>query len=163
MDSSWLLWLLAGLLVLVGVAGLVLPALPGAPLIFAGLFLAAWSDGFASVGAGTLVALAVLALLTFVVDALASALTARRFGASRRAVVGAVLGGVVGLAFGLPGIVLGPFAGAVLGEVSASRGWREAGWSGVGATLGLAIGVGVKLALATAMLGLFALDRFVWR
>lgn len=163
MDRSVLAWVAGVVLVLVGLAGLVLPALPGAPLLFAGLLLAAWADDFAYVGAGTLVVLGLLAALTFVVDAAASALTARRFGASRRAVIGAVLGGLAGLAFGLPGLVLGPFLGAVAGELSARRGLREAGWSGIGATLGLAIGIGLKLALAGAMLGLFALDRFVWR
>jgi len=158
-----LVYALAVALVLAGVVGLVLPALPGAPLVFAGLVLAAWADGFAHVGAGMLATLALLTLLTLVVDAGASALTARRFGASGRAVAGAVIGGVVGLAFGLPGILLGPFAGAVVGELSARRGLREAGWSGVGATLGLAVGGALKLALAGAMLGLFVLDWFVWR
>jgi hypothetical protein len=162
MNASILLWVLAALLVLAGLAGLVLPALPGAPLLFAGLLLAAWAEGFAHVGGATIVGLAVLAALTYVADFLASAVGARRFGASGRAVAGAILGGVVGLLFGLPGILLGPFVGAVLGELSKRRGLHEAGRAGIGATLGLALGVALKLGLAFAMLGLFALDRFVW-
>ncbi len=162
-DSGVVLWVVAVLLVLGGFAGLLLPALPGAPLIFAGLLLAAWADGFAYVGAATLTLLGVLAAASIGVDALASAVATRRFGASPRAVLGAVIGGLVGLAFGLAGIVLGPFLGAALGELSARRGLREAGWAGVGATVGLAIGVGVKLALAVTMLGVFAVARFGWQ
>ena len=151
------------LLALVGLAGVVLPALPGAPVLFAGLFLVAWAEHFAYVGGTTLAVLAVLTALTYVADFLATALGAKRFGASRRAVAGAALGGLAGLFFGLPGILLGPFAGAVAGELSARRGLREAGRAGLGATLGLALGVAAKLALAFSMIGLFLLDRFLWR
>jgi hypothetical protein len=149
-------------LVAVGFAGLVLPGLPGAPLVFAGLFVAAWAEGFRYVGWGTLLVLALLAAATWAADFAASAFGARRFGASPRAVAGAAIGGLVGLFFGLPGLVLGPFAGAVAGELSAARDLRQAGRAGVGATLGLALGVAAKLALATTMLGVFAFDRFVW-
>ncbi len=154
-----LLFVLAALLVLAGLAGLVLPAMPGAPLLFAGLLLAAWAEDFAYVGAWTLAALALLAAFTYVADFLASALGAKRFGASRRAVIGAVLGGLIGIFFGLPGILLGPFVGAVLGELSAHRGLHEAGRAGIGATLGLVLGVAMKLGLGFSMIGLFAFVR----
>lgn len=157
---SIILWLLGGLLVVVGIAGLVLPALPGAPLLFAGLVLAAWAEGFAYVGAGTLTVLGMLGLLTYAVDFLASAFGAKRFGASRWAIVGAILGAIVGLFFGLIGILLGPFAGAVAGELLAQRNLAAAGRAGVGATLGLLIGAAAKLALAISMLGLFVAARF---
>jgi uncharacterized protein YqgC (DUF456 family) len=159
MDATVWLLALAALLVLAGLAGLVLPAVPGALLVFAGLLLASWAEGFAYVGAGTLVALAVLAALTYVADWVASALGAKRFGASRRAIAGALVGGIVGLFFGVPGIVLGPFVGAVIGELSARPDLRQAGRSGLGATLGLLLGVAAKLTIAFAMLGLYALDR----
>ena len=155
-----LLWLLAAILVLVGLAGLVLPALPGAPLLFAGLLAAAWIEDFSYVAGGTLAVLGVLALLTYAVDFAASALGARRFGASNRAVVGAAVGALVGIFFGLPGILLGPFIGAMLGELSDRRGPRDAARAGLGATLGLALGAAAKLALAFSMLGIFAYYRF---
>jgi uncharacterized protein len=157
-----LLWLGAAVCVLAGLAGLVLPALPGAPLLLAGLVLAAWAEDFAYVGPGMLVVLGILAVLTYVADFLASALGARRFGASSRAVVGAALGGLVGLFFGLAGVLLGPFVGAVLGELSARRSLGDAGRAGVGATLGLAVGLALKIALAVSMLALFVVDRFFW-
>ena len=160
MELSLLFWVLAALLVSVGLAGLVLPAIPGAALIFAGLVSAAWADDFAHVGAGTLAVLGGIALLTYAVDFAASAFGAKRFGASGRAVLGAALGALVGLFFGIPGILLGPFIGAVVGELTARRGLGEAGRAGVGATLGLVLGAAMKMALAFTMLGVFAFVRF---
>ena len=162
MTLTVLLWILAALLVIAGLAGLALPALPGSPLLFAGLLLAAWSEDFAYVGAGTLIVLGVMAALIFVVDFITSALGAKHFGASGRAVMGAMVGGVVGIFLGLPGVLLGPFVGAVLGELSARRSLREASRAGLGATLGLILGLAVKYGLALSMLALFALDRFWW-
>jgi uncharacterized protein YqgC (DUF456 family) len=162
MDATVLLWLLAAVLVLAGLLGLLLPVLPGPPLLFAGLLVAAWAEDFAYVGAGTLTVLAALALLSYAVDFAATALGAKRFGASKRAVVGAAVGAIVGLFFGLPGVLFGPFIGAVIGELTAQSGLGDAGRAGLGATLGLVLGVAGKLALAFSMLGLFALARIVW-
>ncbi len=161
MEAGLLLWILAALLVAAGFAGLVLPVLPGAPLLFLGLVCAAWAEGFAHVGWAWLALIGCLAALTYPVDLAAGALGAKRFGASGRAVLGAALGGLVGLFLGLPGILLGPFVGAVLAELSARRDLRQAGRSGLGATLGLAIGAAAKLALAIAMLGIFVSVRFL--
>jgi uncharacterized protein YqgC (DUF456 family) len=161
MDTTILLWLLATVLVLAGLLGLLLPVLPGAPLVFAGLLVAAWAEDFAYVGTRTLTLLAVLALLTYAVDFAATALGAKRFGASKRAVLGAAVGALVGLFFGLPGILLGPFIGAVIGELTAQRGLGDAGRAGVGATIGLVLGVAGKLAIAFSMLGVFAAARIL--
>lgn len=134
---------------------------PGAPLIFVGLLLAAWAEDFAYVGSGTLAVLGVMALLTYVVDFLAGAAGAKRFGASKRAIIGAAIGALVGLFFGLPGVLLGPFVGAVIGELSAQRSLKNAGRAGFGASLGLVLGAAAKLALGFAMLGIFLVARFV--
>jgi uncharacterized protein YqgC (DUF456 family) len=157
--ATGLLLALAAVLVIVGFAGLVLPGLPGAPLVFAGLFLAAWAEHFAYVGTGTLIVLALLTAATFVIDFLASAVGARRFGASPRAALGAAVGGLVGLFFGLPGLLVGPFLGAVAGELTARRSLGDAGRAGIGATLGLAIGLAARLALGVSMLAIFAFQR----
>lgn len=156
-----LLWLLAIILVLAGLVGLVFPALPGALLLFAGLFTAAWAEGFLHVGSTTLIVLGVMTILTYAVDFLASAFGAKRFGASHRAIIGATLGAIVGIFFGIPGILLGPFIGAVLGEFSNRPDLKAAGRAGIGATLGLALGVAAKLTLAFAMLGIFVIVRFL--
>ena len=160
MEISILLWILAAVLVIVGLAGLFLPVLPGAALVFAGLAVAAWADDFVYVGWGLLTVLGVLALLTYPADFLASAFGAKRYGASPRAVTGAVIGAVVGIFFGLPGVLLGPFAGAVIGEFSAQRHLGKAGRAGFGATVGIVLGTAAKLAIAFTMLGIFAIARF---
>lgn len=156
-----LLWTLVLVLVAAGIAGLLLPALPGPPVLFAGLLVGAWIDDFAYVSWGTLILLGLMAVLITLVDFAASALGASRFGASRWAVWGAIIGALAGLALGPVGILLGPFAGAMVGELLAQRTLGEAGLAGVGATLGLIVGSAVKLALALAMVGIFILVRFL--
>ncbi|MDC4202937.1 MAG: DUF456 family protein [Candidatus Manganitrophus sp.] len=156
-----LLWILAVVLIVLGLAGLVLPALPGAPLLFVGLLLAAWAEDFVYVGGWTLAALGGMAVLTYLVDFAATAFGAKRFGASRRAMAGAAIGALVGLFFGLPGVLLGPFVGAVIGELTERRDLAAAGRAGVGASLGLALGAAAKLALGFAMVGIFLVARFV--
>jgi len=156
-----LLFLLALILVAAGLAGLVFPVLPGAPVLFAGLVVAAWAEGFEHVSTGTLIVLGVMALLMYLVDFLASAFGAKRFGASPRAIIGATIGAIVGIFFGIPGILLGPFIGAVLGELTAHSDLKTAGRAGIGATVGLALGAAAKLALAVAMVGLFVVVRFL--
>lgn len=156
-----LLWLLAAVLIALGFAGLILPAIPGIPLVFAGLVLLAWAENFAYVGWVTLTLLGLLALLSYGVDFLAAALGAKKFGASPRAVAGAALGALAGLFFGLPGIVLGPFIGAVIGEFSGRASARTSMKAGVGATLGLLFGALLKIALAFTIMGVFVLDRLL--
>jgi len=160
LAAALLLWILAVALIIIGLAGLFLPAVPGALVLFAGLAVAAWADDFAYVGWKTLTALGVLALLTYPADFLASAFGAKRFGASPRAVTGAIVGAIIGLFFGLPGVLLGPFLGAVVGELLTQRHLGRAGRAGIGATLGLVLGTAAKLAIAFSMLGVFAVVRF---
>jgi uncharacterized protein len=161
MTLTVLLWILAVALVFAGLAGMLLPALPGAPLLFAGLLMAAWAEDFTYVGTKTLIVLGIMAALSYALDFAATALGARRFGASSRAITGAALGTVVGLFFGLPGLVLGPFLGAVAGELTARRDLQAAAGAGIGAFLGLLLATAGKLALGFAMLGLFLLVRFL--
>jgi uncharacterized protein YqgC (DUF456 family) len=158
-----LLWFaLAAFLVLLGIVGLLLPALPGTPLLFAGLVLAAWAEDFAYVGWGWLALIGAIGFLGYFIDFAAGAFGAKRFGASRAGIVGAALGALLGLFFGLPGVLLGPFLGAVAGELLVARRQPDAaGRAGVGAVVGLALGAAAKLALAFTMLGIFLLVRFV--
>jgi uncharacterized protein YqgC (DUF456 family) len=161
MYINILFWILSFILVIAGMMGLAFPALPGAPLLFAGLFVAAWIEDFVHVGSKTLIVLGIMTILTYGVDFLASAFGAKRYGASRRAIIGATLGAIVGIFFGIVGILLGPFIGAVLGELSNRPNLRVAGMAGIGATVGLALGIAAKLALAFAMLGIFVIVRFL--
>ena len=135
--ESIILSVLGAVLALVGLAGMLLPVIPGAPILFAGLVLAAWADQFAYVGTGTLVLLGGLAVLTYLVDLLAGSFGVKRFGASRR-VRWSVQprGTLLGLFFGLLGVIIGPFIGASIGELTTSRNLGTAGRAGVGADRG---------------------------
>jgi hypothetical protein len=160
--SIEVLWLvLAVALVCVGVAGSVLPALPGVPLVFAGLVLAAWVGDFERVSWVTLVVLGLLTVASFAIDLAATAMGARRVGATKLAVVGAALGTLGGLFLGLPGLVLGPFVGAVVGELLSHGQMQQATRAGVATWMGLLFGTLAKLALVFTMLGVFALAYFV--
>ena len=157
MTAQALLYALAALLVLVGLAGVVLPALPGLPLVFAGMLLAAWVGGFQEIGVFPLVVLGLLTLVSFVVDFWATAHGAKRVGASRKAIVGAVLGTFAGLFFVPIGLFVGPFVGALVGELLHGRELMAAAKVGFGTWLGIVLAIVLKLGLAFAMLGVFAL------
>ncbi|MDP6606953.1 MAG: DUF456 domain-containing protein, partial [Dehalococcoidia bacterium] len=146
----------AGLLIVLGVVGTVVPVLPGSTFVFGGMLLAAWIDGFDRVGWLTVSVLGLLTFATVGVDLLATSLGAGRLGASRLAIVGAIAGTVLGLFAGLPGLLVGPFVGAVAGELLAGRDLERAGRVGLGTWLGLAFGVAAKVGLVFAMLGIFA-------
>lgn len=161
MTQTIVLWSLAAILVIAGFIGVIAPVLPGAPLVFAGLVVAAWAENFQYVGITTLVIIAVLMGLTYVVDTIASALGVKRVGASRMAMWGAVLGTIVGVFFGLAGILLGPFVGAVAGELIARRDVAQAGRAGVAAWIGFIVGTLGKLAIMFTMVGVFVVKRLL--
>lgn len=162
MEPNTLFYLLAVVLVLVGIAGTILPALPGLPLVFAGMLLAAWAGDFQQVGMPMLVVLGLLTVFSLAVDFWATALGAKRVGASRLAIIGAMVGTLAGLFFGPLGLLMGPFAGAIGGELIHRRSLLkqdlgQAAKIGVGTWFGILFGTVLKLALAFTMLGLFAL------
>ena len=159
---SIVLWVVGVLLVVVGLAGIIFPALPGHVLIFAGLLLAAWADNFTRVSGWTLALIGVIGALSYTVDFAAAALGAKRVGASSRAVVGAGLGTLLGIPFGLLGVLIGPLAGALLGELSVHRQWGRAAGVGLAAWIGFLIGTAVKVGLAFAMIAIFIAALF-WR
>ncbi len=155
MDWSILWWVLVVVMVIAGMAGTVLPVIPGIPIVFAGLVLAAWVTDFVAVGWGTIGVLGALTVLAVTIDFLASAFGAKRLGASPRAFWGAAAGAVVGMFFGLSGIIVGPFAGAVVAEMSAGSGARQAGLSGYGVWLGMIVGTAAKISIGFLMIGIF--------
>jgi uncharacterized protein YqgC (DUF456 family) len=150
-----LLWILAVLLVIVGAAGTVLPALPGVPLIFAGVVLAAWAEDFQRIGGWTLGVLAVLAVIGMVVDYVAASMSAQRAGASRQGIIGAAIGTVAGIFTGLWGLIFMPLVGAAIGEFIAHKDAFRAGKVGAATWFGLLVGTAVKIAVAFTMIGIF--------
>ncbi|MBN8885499.1 MAG: DUF456 family protein [Rudaea sp.] len=157
-TAQVLYFVLSAVLILAGLAGTIVPALPGVPLVFAGMLLAAWADHFEHVGTVTLIVLGVLCLLAIAIDFVAGLLGAKRVGASAWAIWGAMIGTVVGLFFNLPGLVFGPFLGAVVGELLVGSHLGRATHVGIGTWLGLLFGTLAKIALCFAMLGIFALS-----
>jgi len=147
------LWVVAVLLIVVGFAGTVLPALPGVPLIFGGVLLAAWIDDFQQIGGWTIGVLAVLAVIGIAVDYVAAALSAKRVGASRQGIIGAAIGTIAGIFTGLWGLLFMPLVGAAIGEYLAHKDALRAGKVGIATWFGLLIGTAVKIAVAFTMVG----------
>jgi hypothetical protein len=150
-----ILWIAATALIVIGVAGTVLPVLPGAILVFGGIALAAWIDDFARIPVWLLLLLAVMTAMAWVVDYLAAAAGAKRAGASRQAIIGAAVGTLAGIFSGLWGLLFMPLAGAAIGEYVAQRDLRRAGKVGLATWIGLLLGTAVKVALVFAMVGIF--------
>ncbi|MGH8234017.1 MAG: DUF456 domain-containing protein [Rhodanobacteraceae bacterium] len=157
MDWNILWYVVAGLLIVAGFTGSILPNLPGIPVMFGGMLLAAWVDHFTNIPVWVIVILGVLAAFSIVFDFLAGTFGAKRYGASKTAVWGALAGTIVGLFFGIPGLLLGPFVGAVIGQLASGSPVDHAARVGFGTWIGLLIGTAIKLAVAFMMLGTFAL------
>ena len=150
--------IIALLLMSFGILGSILPGLPSTPIVLATAI--AHKLYFGPKGAAWWV-LAILLLLTLgslAFDYAASVLGAKKLGATWRGAVGAVVGGLVGLFFNLPGILLGPFIGAVVFELAGGRDWRQSSKAGVGATLGLLAGAIGKMGFCFIMITLFAVN-----
>jgi uncharacterized protein YqgC (DUF456 family) len=162
MHSVWW-WVLAIALIVAGVIGTVLPVLPGVALVFVGMLLAAWIDDFQRIGWITLTVLGALTALVFVIDIVAALMGAKRVGASRLALTGAAVGTVVGMFFGIGGILIAPFLGAFIGELLARGEIEPAARVGFGTWLGMVLGALAKMAVVLAMLGVFVTSYFIHR
>ncbi len=156
MTTEQVLGLVFALLLMgIGVAGSILPGLPSTPLVFVGALAHKLYFGPAGAAWWVVGVLGVFTVISLVVDYAASMYGAKRLGATWRGAVGAIVGGLIGLFFNLPGILLGPFIGAALFEMAGGRQWKEASKAGVGATIGLLAGAIGKLACCVAMMLLF--------
>jgi uncharacterized protein YqgC (DUF456 family) len=156
-----LLWVVAVALIAVGVAGVVLPALPGIAFVYGGIVLGAWIGHFEKISSGTIIALGVLAAIGIAIDYVASTVAAQRAGASKLGLIGAAVGTVVGIFMGLIGVFFMPLVGAAVGEYLARRDALRAGRIGIATWLGLLAGIVVKLAIVFAMIGVFVFALFV--
>lgn len=149
------LYLLSAVLIVGGLAGAVLPALPGIPMIFGGIWLAAAVDEYRHLGLWWLLAIGTLAALGVIVDFIAGTLGAKRVGASKRALWGAGLGTFLGMFFGIPGLIFGPFLGALVGELASGTSVLRSTHVGISTWLGLLFGALLKLVISFVMIGLF--------
>lgn len=145
----------------IGLAGVILPLLPGAPLIFAGIVIIAWSDDFARISGVTVGLLGLLAATSWSIDYLAASLGVKRVGASPMAVAGAAIGTIFGLMAGLIGVVVGPIIGAVAGEWLARHDGWQASRAGLAAGVSFLLGIVAKIGIAFIMIGGFSLAWLV--
>ena len=150
-----LLYLIAAALIVVGLIGTIVPSLPAIPLIFGGIWLIAGVDRYHHLGLWWLLGIAVVGAIGLTLDLLAGALGAKRVGASKQAVWGALVGTLIGLLFGLPGLLLGPFVGAALGELAAGNNIVRSTHVGMSAWAGLIFGTIIKLVSSLTMVALF--------
>lgn len=155
------LWILSAGLMLLGLAGAVVPVLPGAALVLAGAVVGAWIDDFQRVGGWTIGVLVALALLSWVLDYVAGVLGAKKVGASKLALLGAAVGTVAGLFLGFVGVLVLPFVGAAAGEYLARRDHRAAARVGVATGIGLVVALVAKVVIAFVMIGVFVVALLV--
>jgi uncharacterized protein YqgC (DUF456 family) len=149
-----LLDVVAFALIALGLAGAIIPTVPGIPLIFIGIWLIAGIDQYHHLGYGWLIGIAAVGAVGLTIDLLAGVLGVKRVRASKQAVMGALFGTVIGLFFGLPGLLLGPFLGSVLGELAAGGGVLRSTNVGISAWLGLIFGTIIKLVSSLMMVAL---------
>lgn len=157
MDWAIVWYVIAGLIIAAGFVAVIVPNLPGIPVMFGGMLLAAWVGHFEHLRVWVVVLLGVLAALSVVFDFVAGSYGAKKYGASKAAVWGALLGTLIGLFFGIPGVIFGPFLGAVVGQLATGSPIQHAARVGVGTWIGLLLATALKLAVAFMMLGTFAL------
>ncbi len=150
------------LIMLVGWAGALLPGLPGTPLIALAALGHRWILGDNGAATWVLLTLIVVAVFSAALDFAAASYGAQRLGATWRGMMGAAIGGLLGLLWPPLGWIAGPLLGAILGEWIGGRPWSEAGSAGVGAALGLIAGTAVKVASASGMILLWAV-HVLWK
>lgn len=161
MTDTTLWWILSWGLIAAGLAGAVLPLLPGTGLVLAGIVLGAWIDGFERVGPWAIGIAAFLAVASWVLDYVAALLGARRVGASKLAIIGAAAGMVLGILSGFLGVLFFPLAGAALGEWLAHRDEQRAMRVGLATWVGLLLGLLAKVVIAFMMVGVFVVALLV--
>lgn len=149
------LWVLSVAMILTGIAGTVLPVLPGAALVFAGVLLAAWIDDFTRISGWTVAVVGLLALAAWAADFVSGLLGAKKAGASRLAVIGAAIGTVAGVFTGFVGLLFMPLVGAAIGQYLSDYDAVRAGRVGIATWVGLLVGTVAKVALTFVMVGIF--------
>ncbi len=142
-----------------GLLGVVLPAIPGLPILWLGVLVYGWATGFQEVTVGVVVLTGIIALIGMTLDFLAGVLGAKTFGASWYGVLGALLGGIFGfIAVSVFGLFIGSFVGAWLGEYLKYERTSSATKAGFGTIMGIVFGMVLKIIFALVIIGIF-----VWK
>ena len=153
MDILFLI--IACIFFLVGVIGIVAPAIPSLPVVWAGVLFFALMTNFATVDVRVIVITGVIAAVGTLLDFAANAIGAKKFGATRWGIAGAIGGSIIGIAFGPLGIIAGAFLGALALEFAKDQQTTRALHAGVGTFIGFLFGTLAKIVLAFVMIGMF--------
>ncbi len=145
------------LLMLVGLVGCVLPMLPGTPLVFAGIYIYAWLTGFTLISRNLIIFFLILTVFSVVIEYISSSIGSKKFGASKLGFFGAFVGAIIGVFFIPWGLIIGPLAGALLGELIVGKKIKEAFRSGTGAVIGFFGGTFLKIVISFAMIAFFTI------
>lgn len=153
------LLIIAGLCMLVGIIGCIVPGLPGVPIAYAGLWIAQITDRV-DFSWQTLLIWGIVTVIATVLDYVIPAWGTKQFGGTKYGVWGSIIGVFVGLFFGALGVILGPLVGAILGELIGGKEVAEALKAGWGSFIGLLFGTILKLICCGLMTS--ALIQAIW-
>jgi len=143
---------------LVGLAGCILPMLPGTPLVFAGIYIYAWLTGFTIISRNLIIIFLILTVVSVVIEYISSSIGSKKFGASKLGFLGAFVGAIIGVFFVPWGLILGPLCGALIGELIVGKKIKEAFRAGGGAVLGFFGGTFLKIVASFVMIALFTIN-----
>ena len=146
------------IIMLVGLAGCILPILPGTPFVFAGIYIYAWLTGFTIISRNLIIIFLILTVVSVVIEYISSSIGSKKFGASKLGFIGAFVGAIIGVFFVPWGLVIGPLAGALIGELIVGKKIKEAFRAGGGAVLGFFGGTFLKIVAAFVMIALFTIN-----
>ncbi len=149
-----LLLVVVGLIfILLGIAGCILPVIPGPPLAYVGLLFMHWTK-FANFSSNFLILWALVAIAVTVLDYIVPVWGTKKFGGTKYGTWGSMIGLILGLFLGPIGIIAGPFVGALLGELIGGRNSNEAMKAATGSFIGFLLGSGIKL-IASGMMAFY--------
>ena len=164
--GKWVIWICVIVLIIAGFAGTIVPFLPGTTLILLACYLHFFALGRSESELSwiSLVIITVFYVASIVVDSLSGAIGAKWFGSSKWGIVGAILGGIIGLFFGFPGIIIGPIVGVFVFElIIGQKKVKEAGTSTVGTVLGSGAGIVMGVVIGLLMIACYVLDILVFK
>lgn len=155
-TKEMILFSVSLLIMLMGMAGIVIPIIPSIPLVWLGAFVFALCTHFEKITGMLLLVFALLTIFSIVLETLGSVYGARKFGATRWGIIGSVIGTGVGFYLGGPiGLILGPIIGTVIFELIGGKDYRGALKSGMGNFVGFLGGSLIKFSIGLAMIIIF--------
>lgn len=158
---SILYLLLSTVIIIVGLAGIFIPVLPGVPLVFAGTLVYAWVTGFKVITIGYVVLFALLTALASLVDYVGGLITARKFGASKYGLIGSIIGGIAGLViFNIPGMLIGQLLGVIAGELYFGTEMKKSFQAGLAVFIGYLMASFIKVFFAGIIVIIFYFKVF---